>query len=236
MQHAKVETPMPPSSTPSSARPLAHLTSLQAMLLLGSLGTLNILWSDMLFPAITSIQQDLGTSATAVQQTISLYFVANAFMCLWHGVLSDAWGRRKPLLIGLVVLVLTSLLSLLATRIEHLWILRTVQGLVVGLGHILCRAVIRDLHSGEAAQKMIAHTTLLQSLGTIILPMLGGWLTWMWGWRACLRSSARWAWCCCWSMRVTCLNPCPRHDAKPYAWTACGATTALCWVHPGSCA
>jgi DHA1 family bicyclomycin/chloramphenicol resistance-like MFS transporter len=154
------------------------------MLLLGSLGTLNILWSDMLCPALTSMQQDLGTSATAVQQTISLYFVANAFMCLWHGVLSDAWGRRKPLLIGLVVLVLTSLLSLVATRIEHLWILRTVQGLVVGLGHILCRAVIRDLHSGEAAQKMIAHASLLQSVGSIVLPMLGGWLTWMWGWRA----------------------------------------------------
>ena len=154
------------------------------MLLVGSLGLLNILWSDMLFPAITSIQQDLGTSATAVQQTISLYFAANAFMCLWHGALSDAWGRRKPLLIGLVVLVLTSLLSLLATRIEHLWILRTVQGLVAGLGPILCRAVIRDLHSGETAQRMIAHTTLLQSLGTVTLPMLGGWLTWMWGWRA----------------------------------------------------
>jgi DHA1 family bicyclomycin/chloramphenicol resistance-like MFS transporter len=82
----------------------------------------------MLFPALLSIQQDLGTSAAAVQQTVSLFFVANAFMCLWHGVLSDAWGRRKPLLIGLVVLVLTSLLCLLATRIEHLWILRTVQG------------------------------------------------------------------------------------------------------------
>jgi DHA1 family bicyclomycin/chloramphenicol resistance-like MFS transporter len=154
------------------------------MLLLGTLGMLNTLWSDMLFPAITSMQQDLGTSATAVQQTISLYFVATAFMCLWHGALSDAWGRRKPLLIGLVVLVLTSLLSLLATRIEHLWILRTVQGLVVGLGHILCRAVIRDVYSGEAAHKMIAHTSLLQAAGSIVLPMLGGWLTWMWGWRA----------------------------------------------------
>ena len=175
---------MPSSSTPRSAHPLAHLTSLQAMLLLGSVGMLPTLWSDMLFPAIVSIQQDLGTSATAVQQTISLFLVANAFMCLWHGVLSDAWGRRKPLLIGLVVLVLTSLLSLLATRIEHLWILRTVQGLVVGLGHILCRAVIRDLYSGEAAHKMIAHTSFLQSAGAIILPMLGGWLTWMWGWRA----------------------------------------------------
>ena len=172
-----------PSSS-SSAHPLARLTSLQAMLLLGSLGMLNILWSDMLFPVLVSIQQDLGTSATAVQQTVSLFFVANAFMCLWHGVLSDAWGRRKPLFIGLVVLVLTSLLCLLATRIEHLWILRTVQGLVVGLGLVLSRALIRDLYSVEAAQKMIAHTTLVQSAGSILLPMLGGWLTWMWGWRA----------------------------------------------------
>lgn len=171
-------------STRDSSPSLAHLNSLHALLLLGSLGTLNILWSDMLFPALTSMQQDLGTSATAVQQTVSLYFVANAFMCLLHGVLSDACGRRKPLLIGLVVLVLTSLLSLVATRIEHLWILRAVQGLVVGLGHILCRAVIRDLHNGETAQKMIAQTSLLQSVGSIVLPMLGGWLTWMWGWRA----------------------------------------------------
>jgi len=175
---------MSPPSTPGSANPLAHLTSLRAALLLGSMGTLATLWSDMLFPAIVSIQQDLGTSATAVQQTISLFLVANAFMCLWHGVLSDAWGRRKPLLIGLVVLVLTSLLCLLATRIEHLWILRTVQGMVVGLGHILCRAVIRDLYSGEFAHRMISHTSFLQSAAAIILPMLGGWLTWMWGWRA----------------------------------------------------
>lgn len=175
---------MSPPSTPDSAPPLAHFNSMQATLLLGSMGTLATLWSDMLFAALMSIQQDLSTSASAVQQTISLFFVANAFMCLWHGVLSDAWGRRKPLLIGLVVLVLTSLLSVLATRIEHLWMLRTVQGLVVGLGHVLCRAVIRDLYSGDAAQKMIAHTSFLQSAGAIFLPMLGGWLTWMWGWRA----------------------------------------------------
>ena len=175
---------MPSPSTPGSAHPLAHLTSVQAMLFLGGMGMLPTLWSDMLFPALMSMQQDLGTSATAVQQTVSLFFVANAFMCLWHGVLSDAWGRRKPLLIGLVVLVLTSLLSLLVIRIEQLWILRTMQGLVAGLGHILCRAVIRDLYGGEAAQKMLTHTSLLQSAGAIVVPMLGGWLTWMWGWRA----------------------------------------------------
>lgn len=175
---------MPAPSMPSGANPLAHLTAPQAMLLLGSLGMLNTLWSDMLFPAIASMQHDLGTSATAVQQTISLYFIATAFMCLWHGAFSDAWGRRPTLLVGLAVLVLTSLLSLLATRIEHLWILRTVQGLVVGLGHILCRAVIRDVYSGEPAQRMIAHTSNLQAVVAIVLPMLGGWLTWMWGWRA----------------------------------------------------
>jgi DHA1 family bicyclomycin/chloramphenicol resistance-like MFS transporter len=175
---------MPARLMPNGAEPLAHLTALQAVLLLGSLGMLNTLWSDMLFPAIGSMQHDLGTTATAVQQTISLYFIATAFMCLWHGALSDAWGRRTTLLVGLAVLVLTSLLSLLATRIEHLWILRTVQGGVVGLGHILCRAVIRDMYSGEAAQRMIAHTGNLQAVVAIVLPMLGGWLTWMWGWRA----------------------------------------------------
>ena len=108
MQHVQVETPLPAPSIAGNAHAWVRPNSLHAMLLLGSMGTLNSLWSDMLFPGIKSIQQDLGTSATAVQQTVSLYFVACAFMCLWHGVLSDAWGRRKPLFIGLVVLVLTS--------------------------------------------------------------------------------------------------------------------------------
>ena len=73
---------MSPPFTPSTAHPLARVNSLQAILLLGSMGMLPTLWSDMLFPAIVSIQQDLGTSATAVQQTVSLFFIANAFMCL----------------------------------------------------------------------------------------------------------------------------------------------------------
>lgn len=157
---------------------------MQALPLLGLLGILVSLWSDILFPTLTAIQQDLRISATAVQQTVSLFFVANAFMCLWHGVISDAYGRRRPLSVVLVVLLLSSLLCLKVTRIEELWVLRTVQGLAAGIGTILCRAIIRDMYSGIAAQKMIARTSIVQCLGSTLVPMLGGWLTFVWGWRA----------------------------------------------------
>ncbi|EHP40630.1 major facilitator superfamily protein [Cupriavidus basilensis OR16] len=160
------------------------LSPAQALPLLGVLGILVSLWSDILFPTLTGIQQDLRISATAVQQTVSLFFVANAFMCLWHGVISDAYGRRRPLNFVLVVLLLSSLLCLRVTRIEELWLLRTVQGLAAGLGTILCRAIIRDLYSGADAQRMIARTSIVQCLGPTLVPMLGGWLTSIWGWRA----------------------------------------------------
>ncbi|CDY73470.1 MFS transporter [Caballeronia glathei] len=160
------------------------LSPAQALPLLGVLGILVSLWSDILLPTLTAIQQDLHTSATSVQQTVSLFFVANAFMCLWHGVISDAYGRRRPLRFVLVVLLLSSLLCLKVTRIEELWVLRTAQGLAAGIGTILCRAIIRDMYSGADAQKMIARTSIVQCLGLTLVPMLGGWLTFVWGWRA----------------------------------------------------
>jgi len=79
----------------ADSKPL--ISPAQALPLLGVLGILVSLWSDILLPTLPAIEQDLRISATAVQQTVSLFFVANAFMCLWHGVISDAYGRRRPL-------------------------------------------------------------------------------------------------------------------------------------------
>jgi len=167
-----------------TAAPAAPIKPAHMLLLLGFMGLLTPLWSDMLIPVLPALQTDLRASAPQAQQVVSLFLLASAFMALWHGVLADALGRRVVLLVSLCVLTLTSLACLLVSRMEHLWALRMAQGLAAGSGMILGRAIIRDLYSGEAAQKMFARTSLIQTAGPIVLPVLAGWLTVQWGWRA----------------------------------------------------
>ena len=165
------------------AAPATPVKAAHMLLLLGFMGLLTPLWSDMLIPVLPALQTDLRASAAQAQQVVSLFLLASAFMALWHGVLADALGRRVVLLVSLGVLSLTSLACLLVSRMEHLWALRMAQGLAAGSGMILGRAIIRDLYSGEAAQKMFARTSLIQAAGPIVLPVLAGWLTVLWGWR-----------------------------------------------------
>ena len=164
--------------------PAPPIKATHMLLLLGFMGVLTSLWNDMLIPMLPALQEDLHASASQAQQVLSLFLLASAFMALWHGVLADALGRRVVLLGSLGVLTVTSLACLLVTRIEYLWALRIAQGLAAGSGLILGRAIIRDLYSGEVAQKMIARTSLIQAAGPIVLPVLAGWLTVLWGWRA----------------------------------------------------
>ena len=167
-----------------AAAPATSISASRMLLLLGFMGVLTPLWNDMVIPVLPALQKDLGASAGQAQQVLSLSLLASAFMALWHGVLADALGRRVVLLVSLGVLTVTSLACLFVTRIEHLWALRIAQGLAAGSGLILGRAIIRDLYSSEVAQKMLARTSLIQAAGPVVLPVLAGWLTVLWGWRA----------------------------------------------------
>jgi len=196
------------------------LSHTQLLWLVGLLGAWPGFWSDMIFPALVSMQEDLRVSASAAQQAVSLFFIANAVMCLVHGILIDAWGRRRMALAALSVLFITSVLCALATRIEHIWVLRVMQGMVIGLGHILCRTIIRDLFSGVQAQHMIGQTSMLQTMVPILLPALAGWLTLQGDWRAVfwvLSAVALVATCAYWRWLPETLPPERRRRMHPAA-------------------
>ena len=112
------DAPLP--ATPAKA---AHM-----LMWLGIMSLLMPLWGDMVIPVLPAVQTDLRASASETQQVLSLFLLASAFMSLLHGVLADALGRRVVLLGSLGVLTVTSFACLLVTRIEHLWVLRMVQG------------------------------------------------------------------------------------------------------------
>jgi len=119
-----------------------------------------------------------------VQQTLSAYLFAYAFMMLWHGALSDAWGRRPVIMGGLAVYAVASLGCAIAGNIESLWLFRTLQGLSAGAGLVVGRAVIRDRFHGADAQRVMSQVTLVFGIAPALAPVVGGVLLNLIGWRA----------------------------------------------------
>ena len=106
---------------------------------------------DIYLPAFHEIGRDLDVAPLAVQQTLSSYLFAYAFMMLWHGALSDALGRRPVVTVGLGVYALATLGCAIAGNIETMWLFRALQGACAGSGLVVGRAIIRDRFQGPEA-------------------------------------------------------------------------------------
>ena len=158
------------------AWPLATLLAALAML-----GPFSI---DIYLPAFHDIGADLDVAPLAVQQTLSSYLFAYAFMMLWHGALSDALGRRPVVIAGLSVYALATLGCAIAGNIETLWLFRALQGICAGSGLVVGRAIIRDRFQGPEAQRVMSQITLVFGIAPAIAPVLGGLLLNAFGWRS----------------------------------------------------
>jgi len=150
------------------ARALAPVLAALAML-----GPFSI---DTFFPAFHAIGDEFAVSASAVQQTVSVYLAAFAGMALVHGPLSDACGRRPVILVALVVFVGASLGCALAPSFGWLLLYRALQGLSAGAGMIVGRAMIRDRYRGADAQRLLSQVSLIFSIGPALAPIVGGWM------------------------------------------------------------
>lgn len=128
----------------------------------------------MYLPALPAIGRDFQASPSEVQLTLSTFFLGLALGQLILGPFSDAFGRRRPLLIGLSVYALASLLCALAPSIGALAGLRFVQGFAGAAGVVVSRAVVRDLHTGVAAARFLSMLMLISGLAPILAPVLGG--------------------------------------------------------------
>ena len=139
---------------------------------------------DMYLPAFGAIGAEFHAPAIAVQQTLSTYLFAFAFMMLWHGALSDALGRRPVIVVGIVVYGVASLGCAIAGNIESLWLFRTLQGLSAGSGLVVGRAIIRDRFEGPNAQRLMSRITLVFGIAPALAPVIGGVMLNLFGWRA----------------------------------------------------
>ena len=138
---------------------------------------------DTYLPAFPSIEASLSASAMQVQQTLTAYMASFAVMILWHGALSDAFGRRSIILGSLAVYAVASLGCAAAHSIEYLWAFRILQGLSAGAGVVIGRAITRDLYSGAEAERMLSLVTMIFSISPAIAPIVGGWIVSYATWR-----------------------------------------------------
>ena len=171
-----VPLPEPHKVTMLTAGGLAALLAALAML-----GPFSV---DAYLPAFPAIQDNLHATSIEVQQTLTAYMLAFAVMSLWHGALSDAFGRRNVVLLGLIVFAVGTLGCASAHSVHYLWIFRIMQGISAGAGVVVGRAIIRDLYSDAPAARLLSMVTMIFSIAPAIAPVLGGWVVTLFDWRA----------------------------------------------------
>ena len=148
---------------------------------MGMVGALAI---DTYLPSMPAIGQAFNVGPVAVQQTLSVFLFTFAFMMLFHGTLSDSFGRRPVILVALSVYTLSSLGAVFAPSFGWLLVCRALQGLSAGAGSVIGQAVVQDRFSGPQAQKMMSHIMMVFGLAPALAPVLGGWLHVTFGWRS----------------------------------------------------
>ncbi|PIL39625.1 multidrug effflux MFS transporter [Massilia psychrophila] len=152
--------------------------------ILACLGMVGALAIDTYLPSIPAIGREFNVGPLAVQQTLSVFLFAFAFMMLFYGTLSDSFGRRPVIMVALAVYTLASLGAAFAPSFGWLLVFRALQGLAAGSGSVIGAAIVQDRFSGAQAQKMMSHIMMVFGLAPAIAPVVGGWLHVHFGWRS----------------------------------------------------
>lgn len=153
------------------------------VLLLGALATLPAFTVDTYLPSLPDVASDLNASSAMAQLTISGMLIGGAVGQLVIGPLSDRFGRRLPVIVGLSLHVVTSLLCAVVGSIEWLIVLRIMQGFFNAASQVASIAVIRDKFTGADAARILSRLMLVIGLAPLLAPTLGAAIAGTAGWR-----------------------------------------------------
>lgn len=151
---------------------------------LAALSALGPFCIDAYLPSMPDISRVMNQSLDDVQGTLTAYMIPFAVMTLWHGALSDTFGRRRMVVLGLAAFAVASAGCALASSLPWLIFFRVFQGATAGVGMVVGRAIVRDLYDGPEAQKLMAMVAIVFAIAPAIAPIVGGWLQAWFGWRA----------------------------------------------------
>ncbi|MGV7210864.1 multidrug effflux MFS transporter [Oxalobacteraceae bacterium A2-2] len=184
--------PTPPSNLPPDPdidvpEPEPHHVKLPGpaglAMMLAALSMLGPFSIDAYLPAFPAIQSSLRATPLEVQQSLTFYMLSFAGMVLWHGALSDAFGRRNVILVSLFMFGIGTLGCASAHSVHYLWAFRVLQGVSAGAGVVVGRAIIRDLYHDAEAARLLSMVTMIFSIAPAVAPVLGGWIVTLSEWR-----------------------------------------------------
>jgi DHA1 family bicyclomycin/chloramphenicol resistance-like MFS transporter len=157
-------------------------TSFACTLSIALLVALGPLATDMYLPSLPGLAGEFSTSSGQVQLTLSLFLAGFALAQIVYGPLSDRFGRKPMLLVGLVLFVLASIACALAESIEMLILARFIQALGGSAGPVLGRAMVRDIHGPRESARVLSHIGSAMALAPAFAPILGGYMSVYLGW------------------------------------------------------
>ncbi|MFQ1700600.1 multidrug effflux MFS transporter [Loktanella agnita] len=155
----------------------------RAALILGLLSAVGPFAIDMYLPAMPAIAAGLQADVAAVQATLTAYFVAFGIAQLFYGPWADQVGRKMPLYAGIAIFTLATIGCAIASSITMLIVFRAIQGLGGAVLMVVPRAVIRDMHTGPAATRLMAMVMLVISVSPMLAPLAGAGLITIGDWR-----------------------------------------------------
>jgi DHA1 family bicyclomycin/chloramphenicol resistance-like MFS transporter len=139
---------------------------------------------DMYLPALPDIGRNLHADSGAVQMSLTMFFIALSLGQSIYGPLSDMIGRKAPLYLGLALFSISSIGCALAPSIGVLTAFRFLQGMGACAGMVIPRAIVRDLHTGLDATRLMSLLMLVFSISPILAPLTGSFVIQLGGWRA----------------------------------------------------
>lgn len=144
------------------------------IIILGALTAIGALSIDMFLPGLPELKNDFNTTTANAQLTLSLFMIGLGLGNLIVGPISDSIGRKKPLVISMIIFALASLGIVF---VENIWImvfLRFIQGFTGGAGAVISRAIASDMYRGNELTKFLALLMLVNGVAPVIAPALGG--------------------------------------------------------------
>lgn len=152
-------------------------------LVLGLISAIGPFAIDMYLPALPTIGGDLHVSPAAVQMTVMAFLIATGACQLFYGPAADIFGRKAPIFFGIGLFVAGSIGCALAPNVEILIAFRIVQGVGACAGAVVPRAIVRDLHTGAEAARLMSLLMLVFSVSPILAPLTGSFVISLVGWR-----------------------------------------------------
>ncbi|PTK48396.1 Bcr/CflA family drug resistance efflux transporter [Staphylococcus haemolyticus] len=144
------------------------------IIIVGALTAIGALSIDMFLPGLPELKNDFNTTTANAQLTLSLFMIGLGLGNLFVGPISDSIGRKKPLVISMIIFASASLGIVF---VENIWImvfLRFIQGFTGGAGAVISRAIASDMYRGNELTKFLALLMLVNGVAPVIAPALGG--------------------------------------------------------------